>query len=201
MDEFSRFPFAFPCLDTSSRSVIKALDSIFSLCGYPSYVHSDLGAAFLSEDVQKYLRDRGIAHSKTTPYHPTGNAQVERYNGVIWKSIELSLHTHSLPVVAWEKVLSKALHSVRSLLCTSSNATPHERFFNFQRRTGLGTSLPSWLTEPGPVLLRNNQRAKKTDPLVHEVELIHANPTYAHIKHSDGKESTASLKDLAPCPR
>ena len=74
-------------------------------------------------------------------------------------------------------------------------------FLGFQRRTGLGTSLPSWLTGPGPVLLRNNQRSKKTDPLVHEVELIHANPSYAYIKLPDGKESTASLKDLAPCPR
>ena len=54
---------------------------------------------------------------------------------------------------------------------------------------------------PGPVLLRNNQRLKKTDPLVHEVELIHANPSYAYIKLPDGKESKASLKDLAPCPR
>ena len=42
---------------------------------------------------------------------------------------------------------------------------------------------------------------KKSDPLVHEVELIHANPTYAHIKFPDGRESTASLKDLAKCPR
>ena len=42
---------------------------------------------------------------------------------------------------------------------------------------------------------------KKSDPLVHEVELIHANPTYAHIKFPDGRESTASLKDLARYPR
>ena len=61
--------------------------------------------------------------------------------------------------------------------------------------------MPTWLAMPGPVLLRNNTMAKKTDPIVHEVELLHANPTYAHIKMQDGRETTASLKDLAPCPR
>ena len=106
-----------------------------------------------------------------------------------------------LPITHWEKVLSKALHSTRSLLCTSTNETPHERFFGFCRRTGLGTSLPSWLTTPGPVLLRNHGSTKKSDPLVHTVDLIHANPNYAYIKLPDGREQTAALKDLAPCPR
>ena len=34
-----------------------------------------------------------------------------------------------------------------------------------------------------------------------EVELTHANPTYAHIRYKDGRESSLSLKDLAPSPR
>ena len=33
------------------------------------------------------------------------------------------------------------------------------------------------------------------------MDLLHANPTYAHIKFPDGRETTASLKDLAPFPR
>jgi len=40
----------------------------------------------------------------------------------------------------------------------------------------------------------------KSDPLCDEVELIEANPTYAHVKFADGRETTASLQDLAPCP-
>ena len=50
-------------------------------------------------------------------------------------------------------------------------------------------------------MLRNNNRTRKNDPLVHNVELIHANPNYAFIKPPDGRESTAALKDLAPSPR
>ena len=35
-------------------------------------------------------------------------------------------------------------------------------------------------------------------PLVDEVELIEANPQYAHIRYQNGRESTVSLRDLAP---
>ena len=38
----------------------------------------------------------------------------------------------------------------------------------------------------------------KSDPLVEEVTLIHVNPQYAHVKHSNGRESTVSIKHLAP---
>lgn len=201
VDEYSRFPFAIPCPDTSSNSVIQSLDTIFSMCGMPNYIHSDRGSAFMSRDVQEYLACRGIASSKSTPYHPTGNSQCERYNGIIWKSVTLAIKSQQLSDTDWEKVLPQALHSIRSLLTTSTNETPHERFFNFQRRSGLGSSLPTWLCSPGPVFLRRFVRQRKSDPLVDEVELLHANPTYAHIRHCDGRESTVALKDLAPCPK
>ena len=116
VDEYSRFPFAIPCSDISSSTVIKCLDQIFSFCGMASFVHSDRGAAFLSKEVQDYLCARGVASSKTTPYHPTGNSQVERYNGIIWKSVTLKLKSNNLPTTAWETVLNSALHSIRTLM-------------------------------------------------------------------------------------
>ena len=41
VDEYSHFPFAFPCPNTLSSTVIKCLDQLFTLCGTPSYIHSD----------------------------------------------------------------------------------------------------------------------------------------------------------------
>jgi len=35
---------------------------------------------------------------------------------------------------------------------------------------------------------------------VQEVELIQANPGYAHVKLPDGREQTVSVRDLAPAP-
>ena len=38
----------------------------------------------------------------------------------------------------------------------------------------------------------------RTCLLVEEVELLNVNPTYAFVRHNDGRESTVSLRDLAP---
>eukprot|EP00794_Sanderia_malayensis_P010291 gene10291-11352_t len=183
-----------------SSTVIKCLDQIFSMCGTLSYIHSDRGTSLLSKELKEHLSLRGISTSKTTPFHPNGNGQCERYNGIIWQSAQLSLKTTNLLVTKWEQVLPGALHSIRSLLCTATNATPHERFFNFQRRSSLGVSLPSWLQNPGPVLLRRFVRTSKNDPLVDQVQLTEANPFYALVEYPDGRQSTVSLRDLAPCP-
>ena len=40
----------------------------------------------------------------------------------------------------------------------------------------------------------------KNEPLVDEIELMEANPNFGHIRFSDGRESTVSVTDLAPCP-
>jgi len=112
--------------------------------------------------------------------------------------IILALKTHKLPINCWQDVLPDALHSIWTLLCTSTNETPYERLFNFHCRSTTGSSIPSWLSTPGPVLLKHHVRSSKFEPLVDEVELIEANPNYAHIRFSDGREDTVALKHLAP---
>ena len=92
VDEYSRFPFAFARKDTSASSVVKRLSTLFSLFGFPSYVHSDRGTAFLSRELKDYLHSRGIATSHSTPYHSTGNSQCERFNHTIWKTILLMIN-------------------------------------------------------------------------------------------------------------
>ena len=160
--------------------------------GMPSYVHSDRGTSFMSSELRSFLHSKGIATSRTTSYNPEGNGQVERLNGTLWKAITLALKTRSLPVNCWKEVLPDCLHSIRSLLCTATNSTPHERMFSFERRSTTGPSIPSWLSSPGPVLLKRHVRASKYEPLVENVELIEANPSYAHIRYSNGQEDTES---------
>ena len=198
VDEFSRFMFAFPCQDMTSSTVIKCLKQLFSIFGMPTFIHSDKGSSLLSQELRSFLHSNGIATSNTTPYNPAGNGQTERYNGVLWKSILLALKTKQLPVHCWEDVLPDVLHANRSLLCTATNSTPHERLFKHPRRTSLGNALPTWLMTPGPILIKNYYRANKYDPLVNEVELIDANPNFAKVRYVDGTEANVSIKDLAP---
>ena len=197
IDEYSRFPFVFLCPDVSITTIIKCLTSLFSIFGMPAYVHSDRGTSFMTRELQVFLRAKGVPTSRTTSYNPEGNGQVERYNRVIWKALTMCLKSMNLPVTRWQDVLPDVLHSARSLLCTGTNGTPHERFFGFPRRSSSGAFIPTWLATPGPVLKRQ-VRSSKTDPLVDEVELLEANPNYAHVRYPDGRETTVSIKHLAP---
>ena len=165
----------------------------------PGYVHSDRGQSLISDELKAFLNDRGVATSRTSAYNPQGNGQVERYNGIIWKAVSLALESRGLPASNWEQVLPDALHSIRSLLCTATNSTPHERLFTFQRRSSSGHSVPSWLTTAETAFLRKRARQSKYEPQVEEVEVLHANPQYAHVRLPSGIESTVSIRDLAPC--
>ena len=144
-----------------ASTVIRCLEQLFAIFGMPQYIHSDRGTAFLTEELRHYLHEKSITTSYTSGYNPQFNGQVERLNGTLWYAISLSLDSQHRHISEWETALLDALHSVRSLLCTATNDTPHERMFTYQRKSTNGTSLPSWLTSSGKVLVRNfNQQSK-----------------------------------------
>ena len=69
--------------------------------------------------------------------------------------------------------------------------------------TSLVVLLPVSLYHPGYVnleqfLLKRQVCHSKTEPLVDEVELLQANPSYAHVRYPDGRETTVSMRHLAP---
>ena len=131
IDEFSRFPFAFSCRNISTKTVMCCLDKLFCVFGFPSYVHSDRGSSFMSHELKSYLRARGIASSRSTPYHPCSNGQCERCVQTVWRTVKLKLHERSLSEERWEDVLPESLHAIRSLMCLATNETPHDRMFKF----------------------------------------------------------------------
>ena len=99
-----------------SATVIRCLDQFFSLCGMPGYTHSDNQTSFSSNDIKKYLTKRGIATSKSSPYHPPGNSQVERYSGVIWKVMRLGLKSRNSGVLVGDYAAGcSSYHSVTPL--------------------------------------------------------------------------------------
>jgi len=157
IDEFSRFPFAFPCRQITTAVVIKHLQSLFALFGSPSALHADRGPQFESAELREFLLSHRVVKTRTSPYRPQGNGQCERENGTITKAIQLALRSLGLPEKThWEDVLPLALASTRTLLCTVTNSTPHERFCQFPRSSVVGTEIPKFLQNPGSeVLLRN----------------------------------------------
>ena len=201
VDEFSRFPFAYPCPNSESSTIIRSLSDLFSMFGTAGFIHSDNGPSLISNELHSFFRSHGIAFSNSAKYNPQGNGQVERYNGVIWKAIQLNLFSKGLGNEYWEHVLPEVLHSQRTLLCTATNETPHERLFSFPRRSACGSSLPTWLLEKGKVLVKHHVRRSKYEPLVDEVDLVSVNPTNAKVRYPCGREDSVSLRHLAPLPQ
>ena len=199
IDEYSRFPFAYACRDMTSRTVTHCFNHLFSIFGMPDMVHTDRAKDFLSEETQNFLFEKSIATSKTSRYNPRCNGQVEKLNGTLWKAIQVTLHSRNLKASEWETVLPDALHSIRSLLCTSTNETPHERMFKYSRKSTSGNSVPSWV-KPGPIFVKNHTRNSKNNPPVSPATLLHANPQYAHVLLPSGVETTVSIRDLAHYP-
>ena len=197
IDEFSRFPFAFPCKDMTSKTVTHCLNQLFSIFGMPDMIHTDRATDFLSEETTNYLNKKGIATSKTSRYHPEGNGQVEKLNGTIWKAIQVTLHSRNMKPYHWENVLPDTLHSIRSLLCTTTNTTPHDRLFKYNRKSTYGTSIPSW-AKPGPIYVRNHTKSSKNDPPVTSATLLEINPQYAHVRLPSGIETTVNVRNIAP---
>ena len=57
-----------------------------------------------------------------------------------------------------------------------------------------GTNTPIWMTEPGPVYVCKHVR-DKYDPVVKEMNLLHANQNYSFVQ---SPEVTVSARDIAP---
>ena len=116
IDSASRWPEAFPVRKVTARTVIGCLTSVFARWGFPEKLTSDNGSQFTSKVFTKWLRDKGIAHARSTPYHPQRNGVVERLhrtlNAVISKTITCKGD--------WAAVLPMALFFLR---CTPSSST------------------------------------------------------------------------------
>lgn len=199
VDEYSRYPFAFPCSDMSAEIVAKHLFELFSMFGAPGSIHSDRGTQFESKALRQFLARNGVMKTRTTPYHPEGNAQCERVNGTILRTVNLALKNEGLSKLQWESVLPRALASIRALLCTATNMTPHDRLFKFQRSSAYGTVIPEFLQHPGAQILHKLHVRSKNDPLVEQVTLLDTiSPYFARVEYKDGRTDTVSTRHLAP---
>jgi len=189
INEFSRFPFAFPCSSFDAKTVISCLNRLFELFGMPAYIHSDRGTAFMSHAFTSYLHRRGVACSKTSVYNAPANGQCEQYNGIIWSVVRLALASRKLTVTQWECVLP----DTRSLLCTATNATLHERLFNYKEAIVLWGFCTELVEFSRSRIFERHTRSSKYEPLVEEVDVVHVTPNYACVCLSTGRETTVPL--------
>ena len=88
VDLFSRWIEIRALPDKTAPSVLRALDSIFSVRGPCLNLTGDNGREFINKLVQNYLKDLGIHWNLICPYRPQSNGLCERKNQQIKQALQ-----------------------------------------------------------------------------------------------------------------
>ena len=133
-DHFTRYSQAIATKDQTARTTANALISSFiNHYGMPTRLHSDQGANFESKTIRQLCDSLGIKKTHTTPYHPQGNAQAERFNATLLSMLACLTEDEK---TRWKDHLPFVVHAYN---CTRNNATG---FSPFQLMFGRKPRLP-----------------------------------------------------------
>lgn len=123
-DHFTRYAQAYPTKNQTARTTAKVLYENFIIhYGFPARIHSDQGRNFESATIKHMCEMAGVKKSRTTPYHPPGNGQVERFNRTLINMLK-TLDPEKKP--NWKAHVPSLTHAYN---CTRHESTGSSPFF------------------------------------------------------------------------
>lgn len=123
-DHYTRYAQAFPTRDQKASTVAKTLwEKYFIHYGLPTRIHSDQGRDFESQLVSEMLTMLGIKKSRTSPYHPQGDPQPERFNRTLLNMLGTLEPSQKSK---WSQHIARLVHAYN---CTVNEATGFSPYF------------------------------------------------------------------------
>ena len=122
-DYFTRWVEAFPLPDERAETTAQILVMQFlSRLGMPLEIHSDQGRNFESVLFKEVCDLVGATKTRTTPYHPSSNGLVERFNKTLVKMIVAFVKNNQKH---WDKYIPLLTAAYRSTVHPSTGFTPN----------------------------------------------------------------------------
>ena len=138
-DVFTKYTVAVPTRNQEAVTVVQVLvRDWFSRYGVPERIHSDQGRDFESSLVKGLCQMYGIKKTHTTPYHPQGNGQCERFN----RTLRDLLRTLSAEKKKkWPQYLQEVVQAYNNTPHASTGFAPHHLLFGQEPRLAIDVQL------------------------------------------------------------
>jgi transposase InsO family protein len=146
IDYYSRWPEYLVTKDTTSGTIVKWMEGIFSKMGYPTGVVTDNGPQFTSEEFTGYLKAHDIFHYTTSVYNPSENGLVESFNRFLKHGLQAGWgEQQDFGTPEMLRPTKSFLKAIERLIASHNNAprkdrkgrTPTELHFGREVRTSL----------------------------------------------------------------
>lgn len=123
-DHFTKFSLAIPTRNMTAKTTADIFMSNFVVhYGIPQRIHSDQGRNFVGSVITQLCTALGMSKSQTTPYHPMGNGQCERFNRTL---IGMLRTLNPDQKADWKSRIGALVHAYN---CTRHDTTGYSPFF------------------------------------------------------------------------
>ena len=150
-DYFTKWAEVYAIPNQEATTVAQKLtDEMFCRFSPPEQLHSDQGRQFESQVIHEICKLLKILKTRTTPYHPQCDGQVERFNRTLLDMLATTTREHAFD---WENQIRKVCMAYNTSVHSSTGFTPF--FLMFGRQAKLPIDLmygsPRNVTDTPPI--------------------------------------------------